>query len=81
LHGNGFGLFIYERKNKLTMNERLLRSLINSTKALSSENYCNLKKIEKIDKNYFLLPGRKFVRIFYRLLPNCLRIFINKIIN
>jgi hypothetical protein len=63
------------------MNERLLRSLINSTKALSSENYYNLKKIEKIDKNYFLLPGRKVVRIFYRLLPNFLRIFINKTIN
>ena len=28
LHGNGFGLFIYERKNKLTKNERLLISLI-----------------------------------------------------
>ena len=81
LHGNGFGLFIYERKNKLTKNERLLRSLINSTKALSSQNYYSLKKIEKIEKYYFLLPGRKVARIFYRLLPNWLRIFINKTIN
>jgi hypothetical protein len=81
LHVNGFGLFIYERKNKLTENERLLRSLINSTKALSSQNYYNFKKIEKIEKDYFFLPGRKVIRKLYRILPNFLRIFINKIIN
>ena len=81
IHCNGFGLFIYERKNKLNKNERLLRSLSNSIKALSSQNYYNFKKIENMEKSYYLLPGRKFLRMLYRILPNSFRIFINKIIN
>jgi predicted O-methyltransferase YrrM len=81
LHASGFGLFLYKRINKLNKQERLLKASYNSIKALSKQNYSYLKKIKDIDKKFYLLPGRKVVRIFYKIFPNFLRVFIHKIIN
>ena len=82
-HGNEPAGFygIKEFMNKLNKQERLLKASSNSIKALSEQNYSYLKKIKDIEKKFYLLPGRKVVRIFYKIFTNFLRVLIHKIIN